>query len=162
MKKQMLSRRHVLQLTAVGGAGALVAACAPAAAPVAPAAAPAAPAAAAPKAEAPAVMGKVMAPIPYPDAPKLDMGGPVAKKQPISEILVYKALPEYHEPDWVTKLVKDGKLPAVKDRLPKEPQVVLTSGMSDGPGVYGDIWRGFSTPNVNLTVLSSIFSSLAS
>ena len=125
---------------------------APAAAPAAPAAEkPAAPAAEAPKAteapkaaEAPAAMGKVMDPIPYPDAPKLDVGGAVAKRQKISEIVTYKALPEYKEPEWVAKLVKDGKLPAVKDRLPKEPKVLLTSGMTDGPGVYGDLIRGFS------------------
>jgi len=160
MKKQQLSRRKVLQLTAMGGAGAIVAACAPAA-PAQPAA-PAAPAAEAPKAteapkaeapaateapkaEAPAATGgKVMDPIPYPDAPALDVGGAVAKRQPISEIVTYKALPEYKEPEFVAKLVADGKLPPVKDRLPKEPKVLLTSGMSDGPGVYGDLWRGFS------------------
>lgn len=145
----------------MGGAGAIVAACAPAAAPAQPAA-PAAPAAEAPKAteapkaeapaateapkaEAPAATGgKVMDPVPYPDAPALDVGGAVAKRQPISEIVTYKALPEYKEPEFVAKLVADGKLPAVKDRLPKEPKVLLKSGMSDGPGVYGDLWRGFS------------------
>lgn len=150
MKKQKLTRRNVLQITAIGGAGALVAACAPAAAPAAPAAAPAAPAAEAPKATeapaaaAPAAMGKVMDPIPYPDAPALDLGGAVAKRQKISEIVTYKALDSYSQPAWLDKAVADGKLPAVKDRLPKEPQVVLTSGMKDGPGEYGDLWRGFS------------------
>src|SRR5260221_7479362 len=29
-------------------------------------------------------------------------------------------------------------------RLPKEPQIYLASGMKDGVGVYGDVWRGFS------------------
>ncbi|MGO4441229.1 ABC transporter substrate-binding protein [Rhizobium sp. RAF56] len=57
-------------------------------------------------------------------------------------ILEFKALPEYHEPDWVTtKFVKSGKLPPVKDRLPKEPLVYKTGNMPDGIGVYGDTMR---------------------
>ncbi|TKB38947.1 MAG: ABC transporter substrate-binding protein, partial [Mesorhizobium sp.] len=47
-------------------------------------------------------------------------------------ILEFKALPEYHEPDWVTdKYVKAGKLPPVNDRLPKEPLVFKTGNMPD-------------------------------
>jgi len=54
----------------------------------------------------------------------------------------YKALPEYHEPDWVTKnFVDKGLLPPVKDRLPKEPLVFKTGNMPDGIGVYGDSMR---------------------
>ena len=57
-------------------------------------------------------------------------------------ILEFKALSEYHEPDWVTeKYVKTGKLPPVKDRLPKEPLVFKTANMPDGIGVYGDTMR---------------------
>ncbi|MBZ9796802.1 ABC transporter substrate-binding protein [Mesorhizobium sp. ES1-4] len=57
-------------------------------------------------------------------------------------ILEFKALPAYHEPDWVTeKYVKTGKLPPVKDRLPKEPLVFKTANMPDGTGVYGDTMR---------------------
>ena len=57
-------------------------------------------------------------------------------------ILEFKALPEYHEPDWVTeKYVKTGKLPPLKDRLPKEPLVFKTGNMPDGIGVYGDTMR---------------------
>lgn len=59
-----------------------------------------------------------------------------------SSILEFKALPEYHEPAWVTdKFVKTGKLPPVKDRLPKEPLVYKTGNMPDGTGVYGDTLR---------------------
>ncbi len=159
--KSKLTRRDVLRITALGGASAVVAACGAPASPAAPAApaaeataapaavaateAPAAPVAAteAPAA-APAAMGTVKGPVPYGDAAPLDLGGAEAKKQPISEIVTYKALPAYSEPDYVTKLVEAGKLPAVKDRLPKEPQVLLSSGMKDGPGEYGDLWRGFS------------------
>ncbi|MER9368162.1 ABC transporter substrate-binding protein [Mesorhizobium sp. M0518] len=57
-------------------------------------------------------------------------------------ILEFKPLPEYHEPDWVTeKYVKTGKLPPVKDRLPKDPLVFKTGNMQDGIGVYGDTMR---------------------
>ncbi|MGG6892827.1 MULTISPECIES: ABC transporter substrate-binding protein [Rhizobium] len=59
-----------------------------------------------------------------------------------SSILEFKALPDYHEPAWVTdKFVKSGKLPPVKDRLPKEPLVFKTGNMPDGIGVYGDTLR---------------------
>ncbi|KAA1179968.1 ABC transporter substrate-binding protein [Rhizobium tropici] len=59
-----------------------------------------------------------------------------------NSILEFKALPEYHEPAWVTeKFVKAGKLPPVKDRLPKEPLVFKTGNMPDGIGVYGDTLR---------------------
>ncbi|NTF44867.1 alpha-galactoside-binding protein [Rhizobium sp. AC27/96] len=59
-----------------------------------------------------------------------------------SSILEFKALPDYHEPAWVTdNFVKTGKLPAVKDRLPKEPLVYKTGNMPDGIGVYGDTLR---------------------
>src|SRR5690348_13901887 len=53
-----------------------------------------------------------------------------------SAIFTFKALPEYHEPDWVTKqFVDTKKLPPVKDRLPKEPLVYLAGNMPDGIGV---------------------------
>lgn len=80
----------------------------------------------------------------YPAPPELDLGGVAVEPLPIDQIVTYKALPEYHEPEWVTALVEEGKLPPVAERLPKEPQVILTSGMPDGIGVYGDSWRDFS------------------
>jgi len=80
----------------------------------------------------------------YPEPPKLDLGGATVQPMPIDQITTYKALPAYKQPDWVSKLVKDGKLPDVKDRLPKEPKVILKSGLPDGFGVYGDVWRDFS------------------
>ena len=88
--------------------------------------------------------GRAQGPIPYPDPPKIEVGAEPVKRQKISEIVTYKALPEYKEPAWVTDLVKAGKLPAIKDRLPKEPRVILKSGMADGVGVYGDVGRFFS------------------
>jgi len=92
--------------------------------------------------EAPALA--IKPPIPYPDAPELGVGGATVNRLPIEKLVAYKALPEYHQPAWMDKLVADGKLPPVAERLPKEPQVYLTSGMKDGIGVYGDVWRGFS------------------
>ncbi|MFD2055104.1 ABC transporter substrate-binding protein [Mesorhizobium calcicola] len=75
------------------------------------------------------------APTPFPAEGKIKY---VAR----DSILEFKALPEYHEPDWVTeKYVKTGKLPPVKDRLPKEPLVFKTANMQDGIGVYGDTMR---------------------
>jgi peptide/nickel transport system substrate-binding protein len=76
-----------------------------------------------------------------PDPPKFE-----AQQSPvfvgIDDILEYKALPEYHEPEWVTtKYVDAGLLPPVAERLPKEPMVYKTANMPDGIGVYGDVMR---------------------
>ena len=86
----------------------------------------------------------VKAPIPYPDANKLDVGGTVVKKLPMEQIVTYKTLSKYQQAPSLDKFVASGALPSVDKRLPKEPQVYLTSGMKDGIGVYGDLWRGFS------------------
>jgi peptide/nickel transport system substrate-binding protein len=76
-----------------------------------------------------------------PDPPKFAAQG-TPKFVSIKDIFTYKALPAYSEPDWVTEqFVKAGKLPAVKDRLPKEPLVYLSSNMPTGTGVYGDVMR---------------------
>ncbi|MBI1882476.1 MAG: ABC transporter substrate-binding protein, partial [Chloroflexi bacterium] len=82
--------------------------------------------------------------IPYPEGVPLTLTGAEAVKMPIDQMVTYKALPEYHEPEWVTELVKKGELPPIEERLPKEPQVILKSGMAEGIGVYGDTWRAFS------------------
>ena len=81
------------------------------------------------------------APTTPPDPPEF-----AAQSEPIfvsrSDIQEYKALPEYHEPDWVTaKYVDAGTLPPVAERLPKEPLVFKTANMPDGIGVYGDVMR---------------------
>jgi peptide/nickel transport system substrate-binding protein len=156
-----MTRRDVLKMSAMTAAGAVLAACtaapSPTTAPVveatattaaaAPAAtattAPAAPAATATTAPA-APAATVKPPIPYPDPNKLDVGGTPVKRLPTNQIVVYKALPAYKQAPWLDKLVAAGTIPAVKDRLPKEPAVYLKTGMKDGIGVYGDLWRGFS------------------
>jgi peptide/nickel transport system substrate-binding protein len=87
---------------------------------------------------------QVAPPIEYPEPNDLGLGGGEVHRQPISEIVTYRALPEYHQAPWLDELVASGELPPVEERLPAEPQVYLSSGMPDGPGVYGDVWRGFS------------------
>ena len=88
-----------------------------------------------------AALAQMATPTTPPDPPKFN-----AQQSPnfvsISDIMEYKALPAYHEPAWVTKqFVDTGKLPPVKDRLPKEPLVYKASNMPDGIGVYGDVMR---------------------
>ena len=148
-----LTRREMLRLSMLGSAGAVLAACAPAAAPTtapeSPATAAPAPtatkAAAAPIATtAPAAPGQVMGPIAYPEPNEIGVGGLEVKRLPIDQIVTYKSYPEYKQAPWLDKFVTDGTLPPVAERLPKEPQVYLTSGMSDGVGTYGDVWRAFS------------------
>ncbi|WP_309085721.1 ABC transporter substrate-binding protein [Chelativorans sp.] len=87
------------------------------------------------------VLAQTVAPTTPPDPPEFP-----AQSEPvfvgISDILEFKALPEYREPEWVTKkFVETGKLPPVKDRLPKEPLVYKIANMPDGVGVYGDVMR---------------------
>lgn len=78
-------------------------------------------------------------PIPYP------MPKPASTVKPIlvpyDLLFHYGTLPKYGEPEWVTELVKAGKLPPVEQRLPKEPLIVDTSMTTDGPGVYGGTLR---------------------
>ena len=88
-----------------------------------------------------AVQAQMVAPTVPPDPPKFAAQG-TPNFVSAKDIYVYKALPEYHEPDWVTsQFVTPGKLPPVKDRLPKEPLVFLTANMTDGNGDYGDVMR---------------------
>lgn len=75
-----------------------------------------------------------------PDPPKFDAQGKVTLVG-IGDILTYKALPSYNEPDYIKALEKAGKIPELKDRLPKEPMVYKTGNMKDGIGVYGDVMR---------------------
>lgn len=149
-----ISRREMLRLTALSGAGVILAACAPSAtptaAPAAVATATTAPAAAAATAtSAPAAAGQVKPPIPYPSPNKIDVGGTPVKKIPMEQLTTYKALPAYKQVSWLDKFVSDGTLPAVEKRLPKEPGIYMKTGMKDGIGVYGDLWRGFSACPTN-------------
>lgn len=86
----------------------------------------------------------VVPPTEYPEPNDLGLGGGEITRLPMDEVVTYEALPEYHQAPSLDAYVESGELPPVEERLPKEPQVYLTSGMQDGVGVYGDVWRGFS------------------
>jgi peptide/nickel transport system substrate-binding protein len=88
-----------------------------------------------------AVHAQTVEPTTPPDPPEF-----AAQSEPnfvgLSDILEYRALPEYHEPDWVTEnFVDAGRLPPVAERLPEEPMVYKQANMPDGLGVYGDVMR---------------------
>ena len=104
-----------------------------------------------------AAQGSVVPPIPYPDPTDLGLGGGTVTRLPMDQIVTYKALPEYHQAPWLDKFVADGTLPPVAERLPKEPQVYLKSGMKDGIGEYGDLWRGFSAcPTAGYNTMANV------
>ncbi|MCG5480275.1 ABC transporter substrate-binding protein [Sinorhizobium alkalisoli] len=88
-----------------------------------------------------AVQAAASEPTVVPEPPPFPAQGEITYV-PRDSILEFKALSEYHEPEWVTeKFVKSGKLPPVAERLPKEPMVFKTGNMPDGAGVYGDVMR---------------------
>lgn len=87
-----------------------------------------------------AVYAQTVAPTTPPDPPAFEaQGTPIFVG--VKDIFEFKALPEYHEPDFVKAFVDAGKLPPVAERLPKEPLVYKTANMPDGQGVYGDVMR---------------------
>jgi len=59
----------------------------------------------------------------------------------IGEMIEFRSLPNYNEAPSLAKLVAEGKLPPVEERLPEEPFVWKTGVMIDGIGVYGDVQR---------------------
>ena len=86
---------------------------------------------------------EIPGPSEYPEGQEI-FGAREIEKLPIDQMVAYRAFDSYGEPDWVSDLVAEGKLPPVAERLPEEPRVILTSGMSDGIGTYGGVWRDFS------------------
>ncbi len=173
MKDQnRVSRRKFIKLLSLGAGTGVLAACSAAApsastsntntgaseATAAPAAggatsAPAAGAAtAAPAAEGPtaaaATAGGMLGPIDYPEGQPM-AGSTEPKTFSIDQMEVYKKLDKYSEPDYVTKVVQQGQLPPVEQRLPETPQVIPNAFFSDGPGQYGgvlrDIWASPTT-----------------
>ncbi len=84
--------------------------------------------------------GELAAPIPYPEGTVL-AGSREPVKFDIDQIVDHRSFDKYCEPEYLTKLVEEGKLPPVEERLPKEPFVYKTDFMSDGAGEYGGIWR---------------------
>jgi peptide/nickel transport system substrate-binding protein len=88
-----------------------------------------------------ATQAQMVEPTTPPDPPEF-----AAQTEPVfvgvSDIQEYRALPEYHEPEWITtNFVDAGKLPPVAERLPEEPLVFKAGNMPDGIGVYGDVMR---------------------
>lgn len=87
-----------------------------------------------------AVLAQIVEPTAPPPAPDFEaQGEPVFVNR--DEIFTYRALPEYHEPEWVTAFVDAGLLPPLAERLPAEPLVYEAANMPDGIGVYGDVMR---------------------
>lgn len=79
-------------------------------------------------------------PVPFPDPKPMPFRSEI-KFIDYDQLQSFQALPEYHEPEWVSKLVEEGKLPPVEERLPKEPLVFNTAVMPDGVGEYGGLFR---------------------
>ena len=71
--------------------------------------------------------------LPYPAEVPM-VGAQEAKKFALDEMIAYKGLDSYSQPEWMDALVADGSLPPVEERLPENPQVFLASGMSTGLG----------------------------
>ncbi|PIE33311.1 galactoside ABC transporter substrate-binding protein [candidate division KSB3 bacterium] len=86
---------------------------------------------------------ELQGPVEYPEGKPMS-GGKEVVKYDLDDMLTYKKLESYSQPAWMDKLVEDGTLPPVEERLPEEPFVYLASGMSSGPGEYGGMWRDFS------------------
>jgi peptide/nickel transport system substrate-binding protein len=121
--RRLISRRNFLRLSAVLGASAGLAACGGAPSAPAPTAAPAAP-----------------------TVPPAPTAAPVATAAPPQAATAVPAtVATFNEAPVLAELVKQGKLPPVDQRLPKNP-VLLTS--MDGVGNYGGTmrrgFRGFS------------------
>lgn len=128
MSQKKLSRREFLRLSALGAAGVALTACASKATTEAPAVvATSVPATKAPVAtNPPAVVAATPTPIPT--------TGPTATPVPTVAASKYKEAPV------LTDMVKAGKLPAVDERLPKDPLVLAPV---DSIGKYGGRWRTF-------------------
>lgn len=87
-----------------------------------------------------AVQAEMAAPTTPPEPPKFDaQGEPIFVNR--ADIIEYKALPSYSQPEWVAAFEAAGKLPPLAERLPKEPMVYKVANMPDGAGTYGDVMR---------------------
>ena len=145
-----MKRQSVLLLSLLVAMAMVIAACG-GGAPAAPAAEEAAPAAeeaateegAGEEAAADGEMA-LAAPIPFEVGEAPGGGGGEIATYPLEDLVRYEALDSYSQPEWMDAFVEDGTLPPVEERLPLEPQVIPTSGMSEGVGEYGGIWRDFS------------------
>lgn len=145
-----VNRRKFLQIAGLGAGAVILSACS-AAAPAPQAAATSAPdtagvppapaddATTAPATPA-AAEGEMQGPIPYPEG-QVVAGAQEPKLFNLDEILSYRQLDKYSEPEDVAKAVQAGQLPPIEQRLPETPQVIPNGFFSDGPGVYGGVMR---------------------
>lgn len=64
------------------------------------------------------------------------------------QMWTYESLPSYSESPILADMVRDGRLPPVEQRLPRNPRVVKRNIMADGIGEYGGVWRDtYAVPN---------------
>jgi peptide/nickel transport system substrate-binding protein len=89
---------------------------------------------------APVASGEMQGAIPYPEG-QVMAGAKEPKQFNLDQMMVYKALDSYSEPEYITKLVEAGELPPVTERLPETPQMIPSGFMSDGLGEYGGVMR---------------------
>ena len=82
----------------------------------------------------------VQDPVPYPEPQALDQRGEVSFIG-YDDFQTFGTKDSYGEPAFMTELVKQGKLPPVAARLPKEPYIFKTDAMADGIGEYGGVFR---------------------
>jgi peptide/nickel transport system substrate-binding protein len=137
-----VSRRKFLRMAAMSAGAAVLAACAAPASGPPPTAAPPAAATAAPDAAAttsPAT-AELQGAIPYPEG-QIVAGGREPKLFSLDEMIQYRKLDSYSEPEYIKALVDSGTLPPVAERLPEEPQIIPNTFFSDGPGEYGGVMR---------------------
>ncbi|MES0880914.1 ABC transporter substrate-binding protein [Roseibium sp. SCP14] len=73
--------------------------------------------------------------------PEKDLSGLEYELIGRTDLYDYRALDSYSEAPFLADMAAEGKLPAVKDRLPKEPLVFKTGAMVDGTGEYGGVFR---------------------
>ena len=86
------------------------------------------------------VQAALQPPIDYPSPQSIDQRGEINFISS-SDLQEFRALDEYREAEYLTKLVHEGQLPPVEERLPEKPMVYKTSSMNDGMGVYGGVLR---------------------
>ena len=87
-----------------------------------------------------AAQAQLADPVPYPSAQQLN------DEQDFeyflrSQIWDYQTLDSYQEPEFLSKMVAEGLLPPVEERLPEQPLVYQSAAMADGPGEYGGVLR---------------------
>ena len=79
-------------------------------------------------------------PVAYPEPMSLDQRGEI-NFIGVDELQGFETPAEFIEPEHITQLVEQGKLPPLSERLPETPLVFKEAAMSDGLGEYGGVLR---------------------